>query len=313
MLLIFYWILIVILHNIYLLLWYNDIEKLKEVNKTQFKYILDGETFEHSATIYKTGNPNSKKVIIILSGSFKFSFDIYLQKMVTDLLTIDYIKNKYQIIVYEKLDKQSFVCTKDVKKYIQHLNNEINIDELTLFGFSSGGVIASHVMSSLKTLSCKKKIITYDTPYQVMDNVLSYKKNTFYRPDYYFNSIIKKTYLQHYNYDEIKDHVNEYVKQDKWNNGATEFFQLIYKIHNLTQDEFYRLSGFNFDQDDKTQIIEIYCENDPIVDRQISDEYIKNNSKGKIIIRRCKKSIGHCSDMWSPGFNIISIAIILTS
>jgi predicted esterase len=251
------------------------------------------------------GNLQSNKVILFLSGGFQQTFAIYLQKMLTDLLAIDYIRITYQLIVFEKPDKQSFVCAPDLRNYINSLNDQIKINELILFGFSSGGVIASHSLSLLKDIKCKKKIITYDTPYQVLNNVLSYEKtNLVFRPDIFFYYVIKKTYINHYNYDEIK----QFIKHDYWTDGAAEFLQMIFKIHNLTEDEFYKLSGFNFDQDNDTKVIEIYCENDPIVNREISNTYIKNNKSLETnIISDCKKSIGHCSDMWSPNFDIISI------
>ena len=42
--------------------------------------------------------------------------------MVTDLLVIDYIKNNYQIIILEKLNKSSIVMYDDISKYLLHLN-----------------------------------------------------------------------------------------------------------------------------------------------------------------------------------------------
>ena len=302
-----YCLFIIILHHIYLLLFYNNVSLINELNKTVYKYILKEEqtpSVEHSINVYKMGNKQSKNVIIFLSGAFSVSFDTYVQKMVTNLLAIDYIKNTYQLIVFEKLDKQTFISVKDFETTILTLNDEINIEELTLFGFSTGGVVASHIMASLKSLKCKKKIITYDTPYQVLDNVLSFEKNTFYRPDYYFYYLIHKTYLHHYNYEDIK----HFVKHDKWSNGASDFLQMIFKIHNLTENEFYKLSGFNFEQDKEVKIIQIYCKYDPIVNRTITDAYIKDNIKSDTnMTHDCKKCIGHCSDMWSSGFDIISI------
>ena len=75
------------------------------------------------------------------------------------MLVIEEIRNNYQLIIFEKKDKQSFICAPDAQSYIRTLNNEKKLDELTLFGFSSGGVIASHILSGLKDLKCKKKII----------------------------------------------------------------------------------------------------------------------------------------------------------
>lgn len=298
----FYCLIVIILHNIYLYIWHSDINIIPNCKKETYKYILDKETFTHQSVTYRMGNLQSNKVIVFLSGSFRFTFDIYLQKLVTDLLVVDYIRDNYQLIVFEKEDKQSFICVPDVGSYIRTLEN---IEELTLFGFSSGGTIASHILAELKELKCKKKIITYDTPYHVSENVLSYKKtNWLFRPDIYFYYIIMQSYSNHYNYDEIK----QFLKHDNWTDGATEFLQMIYKIHDLTDDEFYKLSGFNFNQDTETKIISIYCENDPIVNREISDTYIKKYSNGRKIIKDCKKGIiGHCSDVWSPVFDINSI------
>jgi hypothetical protein len=301
----FYWLLVIILHNIYLYIWHSDTNAIPTCKKEIYKYILDNESFTHEANIYRMGNLQSNKVIIFLSGSFQFSFDIYMQKILKDLLVVDDIRNNYQLIIFEKENKQSFICAPDVQSYIRTLNNGKKMDELTLFGFSSGGSIASHVLAGLKDLKCKKKIITFDTPYHVMENVLSYKNtNWLFRPDIYFYYVIMKMYVKHYNYNEIK----QFLKHDNWTDGAKEFLEMIFKIHNLTEDEFYQLSGFNFDQDANTKIISIYCEKDPIVNREISDAYIKKNSNGFKVVSECKKGIiGHCSDMWSSTFDIYSI------
>ena len=61
------------------------------------------------------GNLQSNKIILFLSGSFQFTFDIYLQKLITDLLVVDYIRNNYQLIVFEKEDKQSFISAPDLQ------------------------------------------------------------------------------------------------------------------------------------------------------------------------------------------------------
>ena len=188
----FYWLFITILHNIYLILFHSNVSSIDHLNKTVYKHILKDheQSVEQSVNVYKMGNKHSKNVIIFLSGSFRVSFDTYVQKMVTNLLAVEYIKNIYQVIVFEKLDKQTFVSVKDFETTVLTLNDEINIEELTIFGFSTGGVVASRIMSGLKSLKCKKKIITYDTPYQVLDNVLYFENNRFYRPDFYFYYLV---------------------------------------------------------------------------------------------------------------------------
>jgi hypothetical protein len=221
--------------------------------------------------------------------------------MVSDLLVIDYIKNNYQIIIIEKPNKSSIVMYDDISIYLLHLNDRIKIEELTILGFSSGGVIASHALALLKSLRCKKQIITYDTPYQVMENVLSFENNTIYRLDYYLYTVVHETYKNHYNYDKIK----EFVRYDKLTNGASDFVKMIKQIHQFSDEEMYFRTGFNFDQDKDTKIINMYSKYDAIVNRDISMKYTEKNKGSFTVIHDAIAAIGHCSDMWSPNIRIL--------
>ena len=303
---IFFWLFTIIFQNIYLLLFHNNINSIKGgVNKAVIKYVLkdDDNAFEHSINVYKMGSATSKNVIVFISGGFRVAFDTYLQKIVSDLLAVDHMRNNYQLIVLEKLDKQTFISIQDFTTTVLTLHDQIKFEDLTIFGFSTGGIIASHVMASLGALKCKKKIITYDTPYQVIENVMSFENYTFYRPDFYFYHLIYKTYLDHYNYAEIKSH----VKHDKWTNGSADFLKMMLAVHNISYEDFYKLSEFNLNQEKGTKLIQIYCECDPIVDRKICDDFI-NKHIDKFndlnMVNDKKPWIGHCSDVWSPYFDI---------
>jgi hypothetical protein len=291
-------LLVIIIQHIYLYIFYNNADKLTDKIEL-FTYNLENE--EQELTVYKCGNLQSNKILFILSGSYTLCFDTYVQKMVSDLLVIDYIKNNYQIIIIEKPNKSSIVMYDDISKYLLHLNSHQKIEELTILGFSSGGVIASHTLALLKSLRCKKQIITYDTPYQVMENVLSFENNKFYRLDYYLYSVVHETYKNHYNYDKIKD----FVKYDKLTNGASDFVKMIKQIHNFSDEEMYFRTGFNFDQEKDTKIINMYSKYDAIVNRDISMKYTEDNKKEFNVIHDTIVAIGHCSDMWSPNIRIL--------
>lgn len=291
-------LLVTILQHIYLYIFYNNTTIIAE-KKDMFTYNLYNE--EHDLTVYKYGNLQSNKILFILSGSYTLSFDTYVQKMVSDLLVVDYIKNNYQIIILEKLNKSSIVMYDDISKYILYLNDQSKIEELTMLGFSSGGVIASHSLALLKSLKSKKRIITYDTPYQVLNNVLSFESNPIYRLDYYLYSIVHKTYTNHYNYDKIKD----FVRYDKLTSGASDFVKMIKQIHKFSDEEMYFRTGFNFDQENDTKIINMYSKYDAIVNRDISMKYIEENKGSFNIIHDMVSTIGHCSDMWSPNIRIL--------
>jgi len=291
-------LLVIIIQHIYLYIFYKDAHKFADKIEL-FTYNLEKE--EHDLTVYKCGNLQSNKILFILSGSYTLCFDTYVQKMVSDLLVIDYIKNNYQIIIIEKTNKSSIVMYDDISIYLLYLNDQIKIEELTILGFSSGGVIASHALSLLKSLHCKKRIITYDTPYQVMENVLSFENNTIYRLDYYLYSVVHETYKNHYNYDKIK----EFVRYDKLTNGASDFVKMIKQIHQFSDKEMYFRTGFNFDQDKDTKIINMYSKYDALVNRDISMKYTEKNKGSFNVIHDSIHAIGHCSDMWSPNIRIL--------
>ena len=292
-------LLVIIIQHAYLYIFYNNANKCADKIEL-FTYNLEKE--EHNLTVYKCGNLQSNKILFFLSGSYALRFDTYVQKMVIDLLVVDYIKNNYQIIIIEKINKSSIVMYDDISIYLSHLNDQIKIAELTMLGFSSGGVIASHAMSLLKSLHCKKQIITYDTPYQVMENVLSFENYLIYRIDYYFYSRVYKTYKNHYNYEQIK----EFVRYNKLTNGASDFIKMIKQIHNFSDEEIYFRTGFNFDQDKDNKIINMYSKFDVVVNRDISIKYIEKHKGCFTVIDDVIPAIGHCSDMWSLNLHILN-------
>ena len=134
--------------------------------KSNYNYTLNNDNINQTATIYRT-NRNAKKVIIIFSGAYLLEYHFYISKLMYDLdEEYESLMSNYELICYEKKDKTSFDIYDDVHNYILHLDKELllknggKIEELILFGFSAGGVVASHVMSRCKNMTCKKKIIT---------------------------------------------------------------------------------------------------------------------------------------------------------
>ena len=193
---IIYYLIIVIVQYIYMLVYYNTNTSLE---KTVFNYTLDN--CKQEMNIYKT-NSKSKKYIICLSGSYCLHYSVYIKKFIQDLINTTEICNTYELIVLEKCNKTSIIVHKDIIEYINELNKS-GIDELILLGFSSGGVVASHIMCELQHITCNKKIITYDTPYQVMDNVCSFQNNMLVRLDFYFYYVHQLNSLQEHLFSKI--------------------------------------------------------------------------------------------------------------
>ena len=279
----------------YLYINYFCSKKKPNIEKTTYPYTLK-DNVEQTATIYRT-NRNVKKVIFFCSGAYSLEYHFYISKIMYDL-DVEYktLMENYEMVCYEKLDKTSFDIYDDVHHYILHLDKELGkMDELILFGFSSGGVIASHIMQKCKHLDCKKKIITYDTPWQVHLNVDHFKHNLFYRFDIVFFWKVYDVYSNHYNYNDIKHH----LVNKEWNSGSNEITKVIRDIHNCSVEDFYSMTGFNFDIPEDTEVYNIYSIRDPVIIREVHDKFVAlNKDKIRFFNKNIEKNtIGHCSDM----------------
>ena len=287
----FFYFFVFIISYLYLHFIWNGTHKF--LDKTEFAYTLDG--IEKQATIYKSNKTDAKKVILFLSGCYNLGYHAYIAKTMHDL---EYnhgdIMRDYELICFEKYDQSSIIIYDDVAHYIKNSLNEI--DKLVLVGFSAGGCVASHIMARLKDCSFKKRIITYDTPWQVQDNVEHFQGNTLYRPDILFYSRVYETYSTHYNYEDIKQHLDS----SNHGSGASGLVKIIQNVHGFTREEMYEITGFNLDQTPDTRVYNIISKWDPFVVREgVHDAFVERNRANikfynKVIEKSC---IGHCSDM----------------
>ena len=120
---------------------------------------------------------------------------------------------------------------------------------------------------------------------KVQDTVKAFSKNWIFRPDCLFFLIVYKTYSNHYNYNDIKQYLSF-----NFGNGAKELIQLCKNVHNYSDDEMQYVTSFNMDQSPDLVLINIFCLQDPLINRVL----ITDNFK---IINFEKNCIGHCSDM----------------
>ena len=270
-----------ILHYLYLYIFYSHL-RLPKYN------------YKNISNIYTINQ--SKKVIIFLSGSFYLNNSIYINKTIHDLNN-EYanIMNNYKIIIFEKVDKASIIVYEDLVNYIIDLHNEINIEELILIGFSFGGIVASHTMNKLNNYKFTKKVIIYDTPWNMINNMKKIQTNKFYRFDYISFHYIYSTYCNHYNYNEIEHILKSY---NRFSNGDAAI-ELIKKVHKMTDDEVNYYTSININLNSDVSVVNIYCTSDPIVDYQLNFDYINSNKKNfKFrLINIEKDRIGHCTDM----------------
>ncbi len=291
----FFYMLVFIWSYAYLhFIWYGTHQFLV---KTDFRYKLPDEDLEKHATVYRSKRV-SKKIILFLSGAYNLENHAYISKMMHDLEAFhgDTMK-EYELICFEKSDQSSIIIYDDVAHFIKTLNDEVGgLEEVILVGFSSGGCVASSVMARLQTYKFKKKIITYDTPWQVQHNVEYFQDNLFYRPDILFFWKVHQTYSSHYNYEHIKHHLD--VKNNF--SGAHDLVKIIESVHGWSREKMLEETGFNFNQTADTRVYNIVSKWDPFVIRSdVHDKFVKENEDRIIWYNKVieKETIGHCSDM----------------
>lgn len=236
-----------------------------------------------NARIY--ASPPKKKVILFLSGLYSLEYHAYMRKTLSDLWTDKEIQDEYQLMVYENRNTPSIIVADEVIDYIEKRNREMPLDELILFGFSAGGVLASHIVPGLTHLSFSKKIITYDTPFSLMTVLSGFGRSRIARMDilyYYF--AIKAVYER-----------GGVAFPDY--GGVEQVVESIQKIHGFSRDEFFANTQFRTDLPEETSVLHIRCKADPIRCLEPARPIPANH----VLLE--KPIVGHCSDMlWRRGY-----------
>ncbi len=262
-------------------------------------YILLNETYLHygkkrekKIKIFSNLNDKSKKNIYMFSGGFSVRYEISTRKIVSDFIKLG-INKEYNIIVFEILDHSSLCIYDDVITCLRE-NIKDDIEELIFFGLSGGGVVASHIANGFKNYNYNIRIINYDSTFDVVNNVKNFKNFYIYRIDVLMYFLVKYTYYNHYNYNEIK----HLLVDEKYINGVDQFVNIVKKVQNFDDEQLLFYSSFNFDQKKGTKLITINTKNDPIIFEDISLDYKKKNYNDNLIYRHIQKdTYGHITDM----------------
>ncbi len=269
---------------------YNESHILLE--KEEINYKINNEN--KSAILYKRIFINNNKNIYFFSGGFILSYTIYIKKAVTDLIKyFPFSINDYNLIVIEKEDQCNISLYDDIPYIIENTISK-NIEEIIFIGFSGGGVISSHVLNRLKNKKVKKKLILYDSTFSVIDSIKEFNKFYFYRIDYLMYILVRNSYLNHYNYNKIKNIINNYP----YIHSVDKFIEMVKSVHNFDDETLYKEASFNCDQEKSTKIIYLYSKFDHLITQDLN---ITHNEKYNInnlnINNLNKNTLGHCSDM----------------
>jgi hypothetical protein len=270
-------------------------------NKTTINILEYDNNNSINPTIYYTRLPEhyDKKILVYLSGVMEFKYTQYIDK------TLQHME-KYNIpsFVYENKNTLMFLCVDDIYNFIIFLTNKYEDKEIVILGFSSGGIIASHVIEKLRNIKNIKRFITYDTPYS-LDKVVKSFVNSYFRFDiimaYYLNSIYVKLFknITHkFNYSFI--------------NGYKFIYDSSITIlpNNILSKNryYYKIMNMNFNLPYYIKMYNINSIKDPIADYTTNMKIMNKNSDiiDFEIYNIDNKNISHCTDMfYSDNSNLI--------
>ena len=209
-------------------------------SKTQFHESKFG-----SLTVYSLLSSSTKKSVLVISGGDRLEFCPYLRKFVDDM--------KFDCNVYccENLTTYNMLCIDEMAAFVKSLGKV----QLTIIGFSLGGVIGSHIIARLNK---RIKLITVDTPYNFPLSSLEYYDNfRFWRLDVvglYWQAVA------HSGSTDIRDWCDATSLR-----GYALFIQRKYGI---SYKEFKRLNRMN-PHIKNCRIISIYSCRDPLIYRPV--------------------------------------------
>lgn len=265
-------------------------------NKTKINILEYDNNLTINPTIYYTRLPEhyDTKILVYLSGVMEFKYTEYIDK------TLQHME-KYNIpsFVYENTNQLMFLCVDDIYNFIIFLSNQYVDKEIVILGFSSGGIIASHVIEKLKNIQNIKRFITYDTPYS-LDKLVKSFVNSYFRFDiimaYYLNRIYLKLFknITHkFSYSFINGY-NFIFDSSKYILSNNRYY---YKIMNMNFNLPYYIKMYN-----------INSIKDPIADYATNMKIMNKNSDiiDFEIYTIDNKNISHCTDMfYSDNSNLI--------
>jgi hypothetical protein len=254
-------------------------------------------------------NPvHPKKILMFLSGLMTCANEPYIQKAVHDLMDIyPELHNEYTVLVYENMHRTSLEVAAHIISFIEHYNSCMQtIEELNIVGFSAGGILASNVMANTSFLNdtCKRRIITYDTPMSIIHVMERFSKNWIYRFDFlYYYYIVLNAYRSHIDNIRIRAILHNGQNRIPIYRGVDYALGQLKRIHGLTDKELVEKTGFTYSQPEGTEIHHLYCKEDPVIDVNFNIQYRHEKMrhllehKPKITVME-KPGFEHCTEIW---------------
>jgi hypothetical protein len=237
---------------------------------------------------------SDKQIIIILSGGTSLVMDGYIIRMI-------HLLAPHNLPIYCPINEKELNITlyDPVADWVRGIANNYPTKEICIIGFSAGGCMASHVMSRIKDISNKKRIITYDSTHSVYKTVKSFQLNSL-RFDRTFANRIYQKFNMVYDLEPVSDPEYQWI------------INSFMKILCCSEKEVAQMMSMCYDQDDELIMININTTSDPLIDYRYNKKSIekyKSLIKFKIV-EILNPVTGHCTDMlFTDSSNLIIKAL----
>ena len=243
--------------------------------KTSFKI----KTNENKSVIHSHKNKN-KKALLFLTGGCQLDFSYFIKKLVDDLIEYQKTDEEYDIFIFENLHEVSFLCIEDISNWLEKYICP-KYSHITICGLSNGGCIGSLVITNLinnKKINnqIKFKMITIDSIFY-LKGYLQYieKKHKFFRADRFIAYfLIFYHSLEHTHLQSKIDYMDIFKIKD-----FDSFLEYLERMYGINKKTMLQLTTINLNIGDKCDIVNIYSDNDPIIERCYNENYYKQQKK----------------------------------
>jgi hypothetical protein len=227
-----------------------DLLHVSKVNNSYSNYKLRTEFKQKQYgkyTIYAYEDTANVDSILFLSGGCELVFNSCVKKFCDELIINHEINKKYNIYVFENTSTLNILCVDQIKEFCKTLYNVI------ILGFSNGGVIGSHVATSLTNCN----LICYNSGFDIVKSIEQMHET---------NSVFRIEIYQYYS----KIYLNA-CRNCNPNISLFEFFQLyntkniglfVNKYYGITAEQYRNLMRMQFPN---CEMHCIHAINDPIV------------------------------------------------
>lgn len=266
------------LDKIIKLLHINNIANTPYKIITPFKKSRFGDNIIHS--IKKDGN---KRAILFLSGGVLLRSTNYVSKTIDNLISFNKIDDTHDLYIFNNTKKINFLCINDISNFLKTLT----YDEITILGFSNGGICASQAIRKLMPSNTKYSLICVNSGIDLSRGLRCCEKELNMHPEIfkYYQMVFNLTNAPIIQYNIF---------------SLNDLYSFMEKKIGIKKKELKRIARISFNLPN-VDVHLINSKNDPVIDSNINKicfNKLKKHPDCKIYNHN-QTEITHCTSMFT--------------